>query len=219
MVRQFSGYFRISSNLTSSRHSGWLNSYSTVVSNEKPHPEEKSPETETKTNNQEELSAVLKTVQEKNAELIEQIKEIDDKYKRALAENENIRMRMKKQIEDAKQFGIQNFCKDLLDVADVLSKATECVPKEALTQDNQHLMNLYQGLQATEAQLQNVFRRHGLTKINPLGEKFDPNQHEAVFQQDDPSKEPGTVFIVNKIGYKLFERTIRPASVGIIKTP
>ncbi|XP_067131984.1 grpE protein homolog 1, mitochondrial [Centruroides vittatus] len=126
---------------------------------------------------------------------------------------------MKKQIEDAKLFGIQKFCTDLLDVADVLSKATESVPKEALKEDNQHLLNLYQGLQMTEAQLQSVFRRHGLTQINPLGEKFDPNLHEAVFQHADPSKEPGTVFVVNKIGYKLMERTIRPASVGIVKAP
>ncbi|XP_076308258.1 grpE protein homolog 1, mitochondrial-like [Tachypleus tridentatus] len=124
---------------------------------------------------------------------------------------------MRKQIEEAKQFGIQNFCKDLLDIADVLSKAVESVPQDSLTSENPNLKNLYEGLKMTEAQLQNVFKRHGLNQINPQGEKFNPNQHEALFQQQDPSKEPGTVFIVTKIGYKLNERTIRPALVGVVQ--
>lgn len=100
-----------------------------------------------------------------------------------MADSENLRTRLTKQIQEAKIFGIQSFCKDLLDVADVLSKATETVPKDQISEKNPYLKSLYEGLVMTEAQLQNVFKRHGLEQVNPLNEKFDPNLHEALFQQ------------------------------------
>lgn len=68
-------------------------------------------------------------------------------------------------------------------MADVLSKATESVPKEEITNDNPHLKSLYEGLIMTEGQLKSVFKRHGLKPVDPLNEKFDPNMHEALFQQ------------------------------------
>ncbi|KAI4486159.1 hypothetical protein M0802_012491 [Mischocyttarus mexicanus] len=155
-----------------------------------------------------------------NKEIVE-LKEtkstLDDKYKRALADGENLRVRLTKQIEDAKLFGIQGFCKDLLDVADVLGKATESVPKSELTDKNPHLKTLYEGLIMTEAQLHKVFKKHGLISLNPINEKFDPNQHEALFQQEVEGKEPGTVVVVSKVGYKLHERIVRPALVGVAK--
>lgn len=117
------------------------------------------------------------------ANLTEKNNEILDKYKRSLADGENLRTRLQKQISEAKIFGIQSFCKDLLDVADVLNKATETVPKEAISNNNPHLKSLYEGLVMTEAQLQSVFKRHGLEQVNPINEKFDPNFHEALFQQ------------------------------------
>lgn len=88
-------------------------------------------------------------MKERNAEL-------NDKYKRALADSENLRVRLSKQIDDAKLYGIQGFCKDLLDVADILGKATESVPKDELTERNPHLKSLYEGLRMTEAQLHKV---------------------------------------------------------------
>ena len=143
---------------------------------------------------------------------------LQDKYKRSLAETENVRTRMMKQVSDAKMFGIQGFCKDLLEVADILNKATDSVTKEELAA-NQALNDLYQGLTMTEQQLQKVFTRNGLTQIAPeTGEKFNPNIHEALFQA--PLTEggtPGAVAIVEKIGYKLHERTIRPALVGVFR--
>ncbi|VEN46633.1 unnamed protein product [Callosobruchus maculatus] len=150
-------------------------------------------------------------------ELKEQNSELLDKYKRALAENENMRSRLTKQISEAKVFGIQSFCKDLVDVADVLNRATETVPKEEISDKNPHLKSLYEGLMMTEAQLQSVFKRHGLEQVNPLDEKFNPNYHEALFQQDVRGKEPGTVVTVSKVGYKLHDRVIRPALVGVAK--
>lgn len=138
---------------------------------------------------------------------------------RSLAEAENIRVRMRKQVDDAKLFGIQGFCKELLEVADVLEKATESVPQEELNDDNPHLKNLYDGLKMTEKELLNVFNRNGLNKIAPAdGEKFDPNFHDAQFQVPlQEGMEPGTIAVVNKIGYTLHSRTIRPALVGVFK--
>lgn len=159
----------------------------------------------------------LLACQEENRKLLEQIKTIDDKYKRSLAENENLRVRMLKQVDEARVFGIQKFCKDLLDVADVLGSALSSVPKEAVGPDNPHLQNLYTGLEMTQAQMQTVFRRHGLTQLNPVGMKFDPNEHQAVFVHHDATKEPGTVAVVSKVGYKLKDRTIRPAMVGVVE--
>ncbi|KAM3938701.1 grpE protein homolog 1, mitochondrial isoform 2-T2 [Leptodactylus fuscus] len=143
--------------------------------------------------------------------------EEQDKYKRALADTENLRQRSQKMVEDAKLYGIQGFCKDLLEVADILEKATQSVPKEEIKDDNPHLKNLYEGLVMTEVQMQKVFKKHGVVKLNPVGAKFDPYEHEALFHTPVEGKEPGTVALVTKVGYKLHERTLRPALVGVVK--
>ena len=118
---------------------------------------------------------------------------------------------------------------DLLDVADVLNKAISSVPAEQLA-ESQSLKDLHQGLQLTESQLLKVFSKHGLVQENPLGEKFDPNKHDALFQVSNslrkqspplvpqipaPDKDANTVLDVQKIGYILHGRTIRPAAVGV----
>ena len=141
---------------------------------------------------------------------------LQDKYLRALAEAENVRQRMMKQVEEAKLFGIQGFSKDILEVADILEKATESVPKAELeSNSNPHLSSLFQGLKMTEAELQKAFSKNGLTKINPVGEVFDPSFHEALFEV--PGEKPGTIAVVSRVGYILHGRTIRPARVGVVK--
>ncbi|XP_076241196.1 grpE protein homolog, mitochondrial Roe1 [Calliopsis andreniformis] len=169
------------------------------------------------TENEKKLKADIELLNKEITELRSYKGELEDKYKRALAEGENLRVRLTKQIQDAKLFGIQGFCKDLLEVADILGKATESVPKDELTEKNPHLKTLYEGLRMTEAQLHKVFNKHGLISLNPLNEKFDPNQHEALFQQEVQGKEPGTIVVVSKLGYKLHERVVRPALVGVAK--
>lgn len=167
--------------------------------------------------NERKLAGEVAELKKEMESLGDKSKELDDKYKRALADGENLRRRLTKQIEDAKLFGIQGFCKDLLEVADILGHATEAVPKEELSDSNPHLKNLYEGLTMTKAQLNQVFKRHGLEQVNPLNEKFNPNLHEALFQQEVQNVEPNTVVVVSKIGYKLHERCIRPALVGVSK--
>ncbi|XP_005800080.1 grpE protein homolog 1, mitochondrial [Xiphophorus maculatus] len=158
-----------------------------------------------------------KVLTEEKVQLEEQLKEMTEKYKRALADTENLRTRSQRMVEDAKLYGIQGFCKDLLEVADILEKAMESVPKEEVTSQNPHLKNLYDGLVMTEVQIQKVFTKHGLLKLNPEGQKFDPYEHEALFHAPIEGKEPGTVAVVTKVGYKLHGRTLRPALVGVAK--
>jgi len=177
----------------------------------------KEPETAAKDEKKEEgeeVSENEKALQEQVATLSEKNEDLLDKYRRSLADFENLRNRMNKQVSDAKLFGIQGFCKDLLDVADVLNKAISSVPASEL-EESQSLKDLHQGLQLTESQLLKVFSKHGLVQENPMGEKFDPNKHDALFQIPAPDKDANTVLDVQKIGYILHGRTIRPAAVGV----
>uniref|UniRef100_A0A8D2ACV2 GrpE protein homolog n=1 Tax=Sciurus vulgaris TaxID=55149 RepID=A0A8D2ACV2_SCIVU len=158
-----------------------------------------------------------KNLLEEKVKLEEQLRDTMEKYKRALADTENVRQRSQKLVEEAKLYGIQGFCKDLLEVADILEKATQSVPEEEIQDDNPHLKSLYEGLVLTEAQIQKVFTKHGLLRLDPLGAKFDPYEHEALFHTPVEGKEPGTVALVSKVGYKLHGRTLRPALVGVVK--
>lgn len=139
---------------------------------------------------------------------------VQDKYLRALAETENVRQRMEKQVEDARTFGIQVFAKDLLEIADVLEKAIGSVTTQTVKEsDNEQFKSLHEGLIMTDTQLQKIFKKNGLEKINPKGEKFDPNFHEAMYQVS--GDKPGIVVDVTQIGYMLHGRTIRSAKVGV----
>ena len=116
-----------------------------------------------------------------------------------------------------KIFGIQGFCKDLLEVADILSKATKSIQEQTGGCSEE---SLHEGLNLTESQLLKVFARHGLVQIYPAeDEKFDPNYHEALFQQPlSDGKVSGTVAVVSKVGYRLHNRPLRPALVGVFGT-
>jgi molecular chaperone GrpE len=166
----------------------------------------------------------LKALQEKLNKSQTEMADFKDRYLRAMAETENVRVRMLKQVEDAKSFGIQKFCKDLLEVADVLNMAINNTDPSKLSDDEllknpkEHLNSMYKGLVMTEGSLLKIFEKHGLVRIKPNeGEKFDPNQHEAIFRVPLPDKESGTINVVTKIGFKLNERVIRAAQVGVIQ--
>ena len=133
---------------------------------------------------------------------------------RALAETENVRHRMEKQVQDVRMFGIQVFAKDLLEIADILEKAIGSVNTEAIKKsDNEQFKSLHMGLVMTDAQLQKIFKKNGLEKIDPMGHKFDPNFHEALYQVK--GDKPGYVVDVTQIGYMLHGQTIRSAKVGV----
>lgn len=137
--------------------------------------------------------------------------------KRCVAETENVRKRAEKQVAESRLFGIQKFAKDLLEVADILEKAVEASPVKESTSHEVHAM--HEGLAMTQTQLQKVFSKNGLVRVTPLGESFDPNLHEALYQIPAAAaqgKDAGTVGSVERVGYSLHNRTLRAAQVGVV---
>ncbi|XVF33941.1 hypothetical protein REPUB_Repub18cG0014600 [Reevesia pubescens] len=172
------------------------------------------------------MADMVKLVEEKEGLLKAKEKEIEqmqDKVVRTLAEMENVMARTRREAENSKKFAIQNFAKGLLDVADNLGRASTHVKgsfsKIEETKDTVGavplLKTLLEGVEMTEKQLGEVFRKFGLEKFDPTNEPFDPHRHNAVFQVPDNSKPPGTVAHVLKAGYMLYDRVIRPAEVGV----
>ncbi|CAN1340008.1 GrpE protein homolog 1, mitochondrial, partial [Linum perenne] len=169
---------------------------------------------------------LLKLVVEKDDMLKarqEEFERMKDKFLRALAENENVMERTKREAENSKKYAIQNFAKGLLDVADNLARASsvfkESFAKIDTSKDSAGVVplvkSLSEGVDMTEKQLGEVFKKFGLEKFDPTNEPFDPHRHNAVFQVPDASKPPGTVAHVLKAGYMLHERVVRPAEVGV----
>eukprot|EP01147_Barroeca_monosierra_P000743 gene746-4035_t len=171
--------------------------------------------------NQELSSQEIMTLKSQLEETQQEAKNLKEKYLRALAEMENVRERAKHQVQDAKNFGIQKFAKDMLEIADVLQMALDNVPESARDPENNHALNdLFEGLVTTNKLLHHIFERHNLHVLNPVGEKFDPNHHDALFEVPyAEDKTSGTVGVVTKIGYTLNGRTIRPACVGVVAKP
>eukprot|EP00262_Sarcandra_glabra_P006718 TRINITY_DN1920_c0_g1_i2.p1 TRINITY_DN1920_c0_g1~~TRINITY_DN1920_c0_g1_i2.p1 ORF type:complete len:298 (+),score=68.14 TRINITY_DN1920_c0_g1_i2:170-1063(+) len=172
------------------------------------------------------IDDLVKLVAEKEELLKLKQKEIEtmkDKILRSYAEMENVIERTKREAENSKKFAIQNFAKNLLDVADNLGRASSVV-KESFSKIDPSkdsagavplLKTLLEGVEMTEKQLIEVFRKFGVEKFDPTNEHFDPHRHHAVFQVPDPSKPPGTVAAVLKPGYMLYDRILRPAEVGV----
>ncbi|CAN8326054.1 unnamed protein product [Cochlearia groenlandica] len=172
------------------------------------------------------MDDLMKIVAEKEEALADKEKEIrnmKDKVLRTYAEMENVMDRTRRDAENTKKYAVQNFAKSLLDVADNLGRASSVV-KESFskldtTKDSDGaaplLKTLLEGVEMTEKQLAEVFKKFGMEKYDPVNEPFDPNRHNAVFQVPDASKPEGTVAHVLKPGYTLYDRVIRPAEVGV----
>ena len=145
-----------------------------------------------------------------------QIKELKDQLLRSLAESENLRKRTIKEIADAKKYSHISFIRDLVSSVDNLQRALEAVPDDK-SQLSEPIKNLVIGLEIVEKEILNTFEKHSLKQINPLGEKFDYNLHQAMFEVPTNEKEPGYVVEVSQKGYLLHDRLVRPAMVGISK--
>ncbi|CCG80647.1 GrpE protein homolog [Taphrina deformans PYCC 5710] len=152
-------------------------------------------------------------------ELEKSLAEMKDKYIRQVAEYRNLQTRTVRDVAGAKDFAIQKFAKDLIDSVDNLERALETVPPESREDKskNADLVSLYGGLKMTESILLKTLERHGLKKFTGMGEKFNPNLHEVLYEAPIPDKEPGTIMQVQSTGYTLNGRTIRAAKVGVVK--
>lgn len=146
-----------------------------------------------------------------------EIASLKDKFLRAFAEAENVRRRAEREVADAKTYGIASFARDMLTVADDLARALGSVPDADRAAADGPLKALLEGLELTDHALGRALEKHGIRRIEPRGEKFDPNLHQAMFEVPDPSVPSGTVVQVVQAGYVIGERVLRPAMVGVAR--
>ena len=148
----------------------------------------------------------------------QEVAQLKDQMLRALAETENVRRRAQREREDASKYAIANFARDVLQVSDNLHRALDAIPAAALAAD-EALKNLHEGVSATERQLEAALERQQVKRLWPMGEKFDANLHQAMFEVPTFDHQPGTVVQVMQAGYLIHDRLLRPALVGIAKQP
>jgi molecular chaperone GrpE len=151
------------------------------------------------------------------AALEAELAENKERLLRALAETENTRRRAQREREDASKYAIAGFAKDLLSAADNLRRALDSLPEAEIR--DERTRSLLAGVAATERELLSVFERHGIRRIDPRGERFDHNFHQAIFEAERSDHPAGTIFEVLQPGYVLHDRLLRPAMVGVAKQP
>lgn len=151
------------------------------------------------------------------AELEAQLAEAQAEVLYARADLQNVRRRAEKEAADARAYAATNFSRDILSVADNLSRALSAIPDELRADEK--MKALVTGLEATGRELDSIFGRHGITKIAAIGETLDPNRHQAMFEVPSDDAAPGTVVQEIQTGYMIRDRLLRPALVGVAKAP
>ena len=149
--------------------------------------------------------------------LLKENEELKDKALRVAAEMENLRRRTARDVADARSYGVTNFARDMLQVADNLQRALDAIPAEAKASDDAGFKALIEGVEITARGMLSTLERHGVKKLAPEGGKFDPNFHQAMFEVPNPSVPTGTVVQVVQPGYSIGDRVLRPAMVGVSK--
>jgi molecular chaperone GrpE len=139
-----------------------------------------------------------------------------DRLLRTMADMENLWRRTEREKADTARYAISNFARDVLSVGDNLKRTIDHVPQEAAAQDPA-LKSFLEGVALTERELLNVLDRHGVTRLEPLGARFDPNFHQAMYEVPDASVPDGTVVEVMQAGYAIGDRCLRPALVAVAK--
>jgi molecular chaperone GrpE len=143
--------------------------------------------------------------------------DLKDKLLRTLADMENMRRRTEREVADIRTYAVTNFARDMLTVADNIRRALESVPADAGGQADGALKGLVDGIELTERDLLKTLERHGVKRLDPAGQKFDPNMHQAMFEIPNPDVPAGTVVQVMQTGYAIGDRVLRPALVGVAK--
>lgn len=186
---------------------------STKPEETKPQEQEAAPAQETAP---QEEDPVIVELREKLEKKDKDLADMKNHYARAIADFRNLQETTKKEMQKAKDFALQKFAKDLLESIDNFGLALNSVKVETLD-SNEEVKNLFEGVSMTRDVFEKTLQRHGIEKIDPMGQVFDPNHHEATFEIPHPDKEPGTVFHVQQPGYLLNSRVLRPAKVGLVK--
>lgn len=146
-----------------------------------------------------------------------QIDELNDRLLRMAAEIENLRKRSLKEREDAIKYSTTKFARDIITVADDLERAIESIQGIDF-EKNDTMKTLYDGVEITLRSLTQIFSRNGIERFDPLGEKFDPTMHEAMFEVPNSENESGIIVHLVEPGYRLNDRILRPARVGVSKS-
>src|SRR5690349_1181432 len=150
------------------------------------------------------------------AELEAEIARLKDQALRALADQENTRRRAQREIEDNSKYAVSNFARDMLPVGDNLRRALETITADARAADPA-LAKFAEGVELTERELLNILERNGIKRVDPVGQPFDHNFHQAVMQVENSAQPPGTVVQVFQPGYTIHGRLLRPAMVTVAK--
>jgi molecular chaperone GrpE len=140
-----------------------------------------------------------------------------DRYLRLAAEMDNLRRRTARDVKDAKSYSVAGFARDMLAVSDNLRRALDAIPAEARAAGDTGLNALIEGVEMTERAMLSALERHGVQKLEPVGQKFDPNFHQAMFEVPNAEVPNNTVVQVVQDGYTIGERVLRPAMVGVAK--
>lgn len=143
--------------------------------------------------------------------------DLRDKLLRALAEMENLRRRTEREVADARLYGVASFARDILGVADNMQRALQALDTDLRQKADATTKALLDGVELTERELLKVMEKHGIRKIEPLGERFDPNFHQAMYEVPDASVPASTVVQVVQPGYLIGDRMLRPALVAVAK--
>jgi molecular chaperone GrpE len=149
--------------------------------------------------------------------LVNENEELKDRALRAAAEMENLRRRTARDVHDARSYAIANFARDMLAVSDNLRRALDAIPAEAKNSGDAAITALIEGVEMTERAMLAALERHGVKKLEPEGERFDPHFHQAMFEVPNPDVPSNTVVNVVQAGYVIGERVLRPAMVGVSK--
>lgn len=164
------------------------------------------------TASQEDPAVLAAQIEELNA----QKADLTERLMRAHADIQNLHKRLEREREETAKYAISKFARDTVAVADNFERAINAVPEEALA-DNPMLKSLLDGVTMTEREFLNVLEKHGVVRINPKGEPFDPHRHQAMAEQEDASVPTGTVLQVYQPGYMIADRVLRPAMVVVSK--
>ncbi|MBO6891727.1 MAG: nucleotide exchange factor GrpE [Roseibium sp.] len=143
--------------------------------------------------------------------------DLKDRALRAMAEMENLRRRTEKEVKDARQYAVSSFARDMLTVSDNLRRALDALPEDDRKNADAGIASLIEGVEMIERDLLNQLEKNGVKKLNPEGQKFDPNFHQAMFEVPNTEVPNNTVVQVVQAGYVIGERVLRPAMVGVSK--
>ena len=150
-------------------------------------------------------------------ELEKELEEVRQHVLYAQAETHNVRRRLEQEKQSAANYAASGFARDMLSVKDNLDRALAAIPDEVRQQET--MKGLITGLEATGRELETVFQRNGITRIDAVGQPLDPNRHQAMVEIASPDAEPGTIVQEMQSGYMIKDRLLRPALVGVAKKP